>query len=105
MWRIVYLLPFWLLLFLVRQVVILAGFIITPVALLFAAERDTYRVPKWESWRLVRLLWWAWPWDNLHDGAIRRAVSSRTQDISEIQRAGLEQRPDSRHQGLYLPFR
>lgn len=89
----------------VRLVVSIAGFIVTPVALLFATERKSDRVPTWDGWKLVRLPWWAWPWDNLHDGAIRRAVSSRTQDISEIQRAGLEQRPDSRHQGLYLPFR
>ena len=70
MWRLVYIVPYWLLLFLVRQAVILAGFIVTPFALLFATERDTYRVPKWAEWRLVRLPWWAWPWDKLHDGAM-----------------------------------
>ena len=40
--RLLYIVPFWLLLFLVRQVVILAGFIITPVALLFATERPYF---------------------------------------------------------------
>lgn len=68
--RLFYIVPYWLLLFLVRQAVILAGFIVTPFALLFATEWDTHRVPKWAEWRLVRLPWWAWPWDNLHDGAM-----------------------------------
>ncbi|MCB5270521.1 MAG: hypothetical protein LHW56_01600 [Candidatus Cloacimonetes bacterium] len=73
-----YVTPLWVVLLVLRQVVALAGLLVTPVALLFAREVESQRPQMeralgklvWEDWKLIRLPAWAWPWDNLRDGAM-----------------------------------
>lgn len=54
----------------IRLVSQVLGLPIVAVALLFAKEHPTTRVPSWKDWRLIRLPLWAWPWDNIRDGAL-----------------------------------
>lgn len=60
---------FWPLLFAVRVLMILLGFFIVPIAMIWRKEVKSDRVPTWTSWSLVRLPTWAWPWGNIRDGS------------------------------------
>ena len=66
----------WTLLILIRIPMILLGLVVVAVALPFAKVHpdptDPLRVAKlkWSDWQLVRLPVWAWPWDNMRDGAM-----------------------------------
>lgn len=62
--------PLWVLLFSVRLGFVLSGLFVVALALPFASARHSERVPTWAEWQLVRLPWWAWPWDNLRDGCM-----------------------------------
>lgn len=60
----------WSVLFPVRIILVIMGLPIVAIALPFATERETDRVASWDQWRLIRLPWWAWLWDNKRDGAM-----------------------------------
>lgn len=61
----------WLALALLRVPVILLGLLVVPAALPFRRELASNREGLyWPGWKLVRLPWWAWPWDNLRDGCM-----------------------------------
>lgn len=60
----------WPLLFVSRTVMVLLGLAVVPIALIYRRVVPSERDASWAGWRLVRLPWWAWPWDNLRDGAM-----------------------------------
>lgn len=60
----------WCAIAVIRLAFIVVGLFVVPLALPFAREHESDRNPAWESWRLIRLPAWAWPWDNLRDGAM-----------------------------------
>lgn len=61
---------YWPLIFFLRLVFIFSGLFVVWMALPFRyTDESGTRDHAWDGWRLVRLPWWAWPWDNLRDGA------------------------------------
>lgn len=60
----------WAFFFVIESVLIVLGWFVVPVALVFSRESPSGRVLTWSGWGLIRLPWWAWPWDNKRDGAM-----------------------------------
>lgn len=61
----------WLALAALRVPMILLGFVVVPLALPFRRTVESDRGGLgWAGWHLVRLPWWAYPWDNPRDGAL-----------------------------------
>lgn len=60
----------WLFLIVIRVAFVLMGPIVVSIALPFSKSYDSDRKPTWSGWHLIRLPWWAYPWDNPRDGTL-----------------------------------
>jgi hypothetical protein len=74
-WAVLYSIPLWALLVLLRVVLIVVGFIVVPIALLYRKHipgtvLHITRGGKQYIWELVQLPKWAWLWDNESDGSL-----------------------------------